>query len=159
MRCGVLQRGRHRELAILCVLSFLVMGDLCCSKGCHGTQSNRESTQSSSQLGHELGLSFPPSTRVLGVRRESGIDDAVLAKIEISKNEFQAFFAKTPIDPAAMRPGTGGFLGSDVDFWDPHKAPALKTGQGKSAAGRVLSIGVDESRPDIVVLYIMEFST
>jgi hypothetical protein len=46
-----------------------------------------------------------------------------------------------------------------MDFWDPHKAPALKTGQARNAAGRVLSIGVDESRPDIVVLYIMEFST
>jgi hypothetical protein len=74
-------------------------------------QANRESTQSLSELGRELGLTFPPSARVLRARRESGIDDAVLAKIEINKNEFQAFFAKTPIDPAAMRPDTGGLSG------------------------------------------------
>lgn len=69
------------------------------------------------------------------------------------------FLAKTPIDPSAMRPGTGGFLGSDVDFWDPHKAQGLKTRQARTAKGRVLSVGVDQSRPDVVILYIMEFGT
>ena len=122
-------------------------------------QTKQESTQSVSKLGSELGLSFPPSTRIVGIRRESGIDDAVQAKLEIGKDELASFLAKTPIDPSAMRPGTAGFLGSDVEFWDPHKAQGLKTGQAKTAKGRVLSVGVDQSRSDVVIVYIMEFGT
>lgn len=147
------------KIAILAIAVAVVSTNLCCSKGCQSMQTKQESTRSVSELGSELGLSFPPSTRIVGVRRESGIDDAVQAKLEIGKGELAGFLAKTPIDPSGMRPGTGGFLGSDVDFWDPHKVQGLKTGQAKTAKGRVLSVGVDQSRPDVVILYIMEFGT
>lgn len=119
-------------------------------------QANHQSSPSIPELNKELGLSLPAGAKIVGVRRESGIDDAVQAKVEIRKTELAGFIAKTPIDPEAMRPGTAGFLGADLDFWDPHKASALRTGQAKTPNGRVLSIGVDESRADIAVLYIMQ---
>jgi hypothetical protein len=133
--------------------------NLGCNKGGKSMNANHEASESISVLGKELGLAFPPSTRIVGVRRESGIDDMVQAKLEIGKEEFPGFFAKTPIDRSAMRPGTGGFLGSDVDFWDPHKSPALKTGQAQRAGQRALNIGVDESRAVAVVVYVMQYGT
>ena len=147
-----------RSVLLSTILS-LVSINLGCNKGCKDMNAHHEASESLSVLGQELGLDFPPSTRVVGIRRESGIDDAVQAKLEMGKEEFAGFFAKTPVDRSSMRPGTGGFLGSDVDFWDPHKAPALKTGQAQRSGRRSLNIGVDESRAEVVVVYIMQYRT
>ncbi|HET9953360.1 MAG TPA: hypothetical protein VFQ61_02590 [Polyangiaceae bacterium] len=138
---------------------MLAVGALHCSKGTKSMSSTTKPAESLPALSTELGLSFPASTRLIGVRREAGIDDAVQAKLEMSSADVPAFLASTPLDVSAMRSGTRGFLGADVDFWDPHKASALKTGQGMLPAGKALNIGVDESRGTIAVVYVMRHGT
>jgi len=67
--------------------------------------------------------------------------------------------AQTQIDPASFAPGTAGLLGSDKDFWDPHQAPALRTGQAKRPDARALNLGIDDSRPAVAVVYLVEHGT
>jgi hypothetical protein len=112
-----------------------------------------------SQLGKELGLEFPPSTRVLGVLRSNGMDDAVRVKLELAASELPAFLERTQIDGAAFRPGTRGMLGPDKDFWDPHQSQSLRTAQVARPNARSLNVGIDDSQGDRVVAYLMEHGT
>jgi hypothetical protein len=118
-----------------------------------------EAPESLSKLSQELGLEFPPSTRVLGVLRSNGMDDAVRVKLEIAASEFPSFLERTQIDRAALRPGTRGMLGPDKDFWDPHQSQSLRTGQVARPNARSLNLGFDESRGDTVIAYVMEHGT
>jgi hypothetical protein len=85
-------------------------------------EGKNEASESLSKLSMELGLSFPPSTRLIGVLRSNGMDDAVRVKLEIAATEFPSFLEQTGIDGAGLRPGTRGMLGPDRDFWDPHQS-------------------------------------
>jgi hypothetical protein len=118
-----------------------------------------EAPESLSKLSQELGLEFPPSTRVLGVLRSNGMDDAVRIKLEMSASEFPSFLDRTQIERAALRPGTRGMLGPDKDFWDPHQSQSLRTGQVARPNARSLNLGFDDSRGDVVVAYLMEHGT
>ena len=121
---------------------------------------NTRATESLVQLSAEVGLTLPPSTHVLGVRRISGgMDDALKLKIELPASALPTLLNQTGIPAESFEPGTGGLLGPDREFWDPHQAPALRTGQAKRAGGRVLNVGVDDSRPGLAVLFIMVHET
>ncbi len=87
------------------------------------------------------------------------MDDAVFVKLEIPKAEFETFWATTHIDRASMRPARPGILGPDDGFWDPDKASALSIGKVWRADARGLQIGLDESRPDVTVVFILEHGT
>lgn len=140
--------------ACLCLLS-LVMGSRCEKARKRGGASESPAT-----LSAELGLTFTPGTRVLGVHRDSGgMDDAVLLKLEIPKTEFETFWATTHIDRESMWPARPAMLGPDEDFWDPNKASALSIGKAARAGGRAMTIGLDESRPDVAVVFILEHGT
>ena len=114
--------------------------------------------ESLSQLSQQLGLAFPPSTRLVGVLRSNGMDDAVRVKLEIAGGALASFLDGTGIDRAALRPGTRGMLGPDKDFWDPHQSKALRTGQVARPNARSLSLGFDDSG-DPVIVYLMEHGT
>jgi hypothetical protein len=87
------------------------------------------------------------------------MDDIVRVKLEMASRELPSLVEQTQIDPAAFYPGTRGLLGSDKDFWDPHQAPALRTGQAKRPDARALNLGIDDSRPDVAVVYLVEHGT
>ena len=110
-------------------------------------------------LGHELNVALPPSTRVIGVERENGMDDLVGAKLEIPEPEWSHFIASTPIQPDAFRGGSRGMLGEDHGFWDPAQAPGLRTAQAVLPGTRVLNIGVSAPVNGIVVVYIVNHGT
>ncbi len=144
--------------------SFLLLG--ACALGCKARESGEgrmnaknEAPESLSQLSQELGLEFPPSTRLVGVLRSNGMDDAVRVKLEIAASEFPSFLERTQIDRSALRPGTRGMLGPDKDFWDPHQSQSLRTGQVARPNARSLNLGFDDSRGDQVVAYLMEHGT
>jgi hypothetical protein len=118
-----------------------------------------ETSESLTKLSTELGLQFPPSTRLIGVLRSNGMDDAVRVKLEIAPTEFPSFLEQTQIDRASLRPGTRGMLGPDRDFWDPHQSKALRTGQVSRPNARALNLGFDDSRDGAVVAYLMEHGT
>lgn len=145
--------------------SVVLLG-LCAVLGCKASDSGEgrmnaknEAPVSLSQLSQELGLQFPPSTRVLGVLRSHGMDDAVRVKLEIAASEFPSFLERTQIDRAGLSPGTRGMLGPDKDFWDPHQSQSLRTGQVARPNARSLNLGFDDSRGDSVIAYLMEHGT
>jgi hypothetical protein len=115
--------------------------------------------ESLSTLSKELGLTFPPSTRLGGVLRSSGMDDAVRFKLEMNTSEFPSFLAQTGVDPELTRPNMQGIFGPDRDFWDPHQAKSLRTGQVKRPDARALHVGYGEARPGTTVVYVMEHGT
>lgn len=110
-------------------------------------------------LGYELNVPLPPSTRVIGVERENGMDDLVSAKLEMAESEWPGFLASTPIQVDAFRPGARGMLGQDHGFWDPHRAAGLKTAQAPLPGARYLTVGVTAAVNGTVRVYIVNHGT
>ena len=149
---------RRREF--LEASAWALLGAIGCKDGETRMNANAEPTESLAALGKELDLVFPPSTRLIGVRRSpGGMDDAIRVKLELSPAELPSLLTQTKIAAESFRPGTRGMLGSDGDFWDPHASASIETGQVKRADGRVLNVGVDEGREGVAVLYVVEHGT
>jgi len=110
-------------------------------------------------LGHEVGLTFPTTARLLGVSREHGIDDLVRFKVELPRKDLAAFLSAAPVPPDAFEPGEGGLMGPDQGFWNPNRAASLRTGQAIHADHRTLNIGIADGGPATVFLYIVEHGT
>jgi hypothetical protein len=110
------------------------------------------------ELSRELTLAFPPGTRLVGVLRDSGMDDSVRAKLEMDGADFPKFLASTSIRVESLVPGAGGRMGPDRDFWDPHRAKGLRTAQviRPGEEHRVLNVGVAEAGSGLVAVYIVE---
>jgi hypothetical protein len=146
-----------------CACLGICLGFLAGFAACrHGerTVSDDRLAESIDALSAEVGLKFSPSTHLLGVHRMTrGIDDAIQAKVELPMAELPALLSQTQIDAESFEPGTGGLLGPDDEFWDPHKASSIRTGQGKRPDGRVINVGIDEGKPGVAVVYIMVHET
>lgn len=113
-----------------------------------------------SELGRDVGLKLPSSGRVLGLRRERGIDDAVLAKIELPASEWKKIASQPPLDSAELKSENKAYLPDDDGWWDPNRAPSLRAAQIQMPEARVLNIGVVEpTKAGTVVLYIMNHGT
>jgi len=110
------------------------------------------------ELGTEVGLAFPPSSRLLGVSRENGMDDLVMFKVELPRRDLASFLATCPVPADEFEEGSAGLLGPDQGFWDPSKALHLRTGQIVRHA-RATNVGVDDGRPEIAILYIVDHGT
>ncbi len=110
-------------------------------------------------LGAELGVTFPPGARLVGMKRENGMDDMVCAKVAIAPETLPAFLASAPLAPETFRSGSRGFLLSNQDWWDPDSALHLRTGQAHMPGARALNIGVDDGHPGVVYLYIVNHGT
>lgn len=145
--------GAFRVVSILFALAA--------APSCHGKGRDTMTKRSCDPvaLGHELNVPLPPSTRVVGVERENGMDDLVSAKLEMAESEWPVFLASTPIQPDAFRPGPRGMLGEDHGFWDPHQAAGLKTAQAPLPGARWLNIGVSSAVNGTVVVYIVNHGT
>jgi hypothetical protein len=136
-----------------------LLGLLACNTEASQRPGAAPPVESLASLGTELSIQFPPSTRLIGVRRSHGMDDIVRIKLELAPEDLDSLIAQTQIDPRSFAPGTGGLLGSDKDFWDPHSAPALRTAQAKRPDARALNLGIDDSRPAVAVVYLVEHGT
>lgn len=147
-----------RQMFIRASLAWL-LGVFACNTQERAPPSDSQPVETLAALSTELRLQFPPSTRLIGVRRSHGMDDIVRVKLEMASGELPWLVAQTQIDPGAFYPGTRGLLGSDKDFWNPHQAPALRTGQAKRPDARALNLGIDDSRPDVAVVYLVEHGT
>jgi hypothetical protein len=110
-------------------------------------------------VGKEIAVAFPAGAKLIGVHRESGMDDLVAVKIEISSTDWVPFLGRTPIDPNLFRSGERGLLGPDDGFWDPHKARNLRTAEAPLPNARVLNIGYDDSRGNVFVVYLVNHGT
>jgi hypothetical protein len=126
---------------------------LACNRG----GSNMQSDVSIEQLGKRLGLQLPPGTQVVGVENESGLDDAIFAKLRVPSAYSQQFIRECGV--TRLEPHLADLLGPDRGFWDPHQANKLKVGDIPQASTRGLVIGVDESHADALVVYVMNHGT
>jgi hypothetical protein len=142
-----------------CLVTVLVLTfSLCCSAKGKKAMTAKEPTELET-LGRDLGLSFPEGTTVVGIERQEGMDDMLRAKLQMSAEAARRFLEHAPVRSDAFRPGVRGLLGADKDWWDPHQAKRLRSGQANLDGARVLNIGVDEARPDAVVVYIVNHGT
>lgn len=139
--------GQHAALAVLLAAAPLALA-------CREHRA-RDRSQSPESAGREVTVDFPPSARLLGVHRERGMDELIAVKVEMPAADWPGFLEGTPMDPKLFEPGEGGLLGPDEGFWDPHQAKNLHTSQAQLPGNRVLNIGYDDSRGDVVVVYVV----
>jgi hypothetical protein len=110
-------------------------------------------------LATKTGLSIPPTAQLVGIENDDRGEQYLRAKLVLNAADWSAFSHGMPVARDSMDPGTGGFLGQDKAWWDPHAAPGLRTGQVERQAGVYLNIGVDDSNPNAVRVYIVQHGT
>ena len=115
--------NRH---AVLLAWLVLVSAPVAC-RDRKTAMDGREPTASLNDLAHELKLTFPPTTRLIGVLRDQGMDDRARVKVEMNAADVPAFLGATPIESTSFRPGPRGRLGEDSGFWNPNHASKLRT--------------------------------
>ena len=147
-------------------LFLTLLGTIASAAACRDTEVTRNqpmttssSTTDIAELTRATGLELPKAARLVGVEREDRGEAHLRAKLIMSRDEWAAFSAKLPIPNDLMEPGTGGFLGQDQDWWDPHAARELRTGQIQRQPGVYLNVGVDDSNPSAVSVYIVQHGT
>ena len=137
--------------------AYILIGFVACkSKGPQGTRQVQEALES---VGKEVGLVFPDGSRLVGVHRERGADDLIAVKVEMPAAAWPSFVATTPIDPTLFRRGERGLLGPDDGFWDPHVSKNLRTAETPLPHARVLNLGYDDSRGNVISVYIVNHGT
>lgn len=110
-------------------------------------------------LATKAGLSIPPTAQLVGIENDDRGEQYLRAKLVLNAADWSAFSHGMPVARDSMDPGTGGFLGQDKAWWDPHAARGLRTGQVERQAGVYLNIGVDDSNPNAVSVYIVQHGT
>jgi hypothetical protein len=111
-------------------------------------------------LNAELPVYIPESARLLGVRRESGMDDLIQVKLEMSAVEFATFVASSPLARQPLESWeNNGIWGFDHDFWDPHRVPNLRSAETGYPDARSFRLGIDERKPGVVVVYLVDHGT
>jgi hypothetical protein len=153
-----LNAHRNRGLPIAALAVFATLGSFACKSKARQDMSERQGDTLES-VGKEIAMAFPASTKLLGVHRERGADDLVALKVEMAAADWPGFLARTPIDATLFRPGERGLLGPDDGFWDPHKAKNLRTAEAALPNARVLNIGYDDSRGNVVVVFVVNHGT
>jgi hypothetical protein len=152
------EKNRLARLGLLLLLSVGVA----CGSSKEKTMSKpvaSDSVQQREALAKQLGLDIPASARVLGVERQSEGDALLRAKLQMTSKDWSTLLKSSSVDPEAMSPGTGGLLGPDHGWWDPHAAKNLRTGQALIAPGTYLNLGFDDSNADPVTVFIVKHGT
>ncbi len=100
------------------------------------------------------------SARLLGVRRQNGMDDLIQVKLEMSAADLPAFLASSPLAKQPLESWERhGIFGPDHDFWDPHQVPNLRSAATGYPDARSFRLGIDERRPGVVVIYLVDHGT
>ena len=110
-------------------------------------------------LSEKVGLVFPAGTELLGVRGESGMDEALFAKVAIGAADWAAFLTRSPFEEADFDEGKRYLLEPDNGWWDPESVPSLPTAQAPLPESRYLNVGVDRRDPARFVVYLMWHET
>lgn len=105
-------------------------------------------------LAKELGVVLPPHTTILGVERESGMDDRVRAKLLLSPTAVD----QLPVSADQLSRGAGR-LGVDRGFWNPNTTPGIHSGQVPLSNGRFLNVGVADGQGDEKIVFLVNHGT
>ena len=152
----LLPHGRGSLCKIFIMAILLAVAPLFTS--CNGCSAKKQaqSVDTLESAGKEVGVRFPASAKFIGIHREEwGMDSSFEVKVEIPAADWPGFLASTPIDPKEFGPGGRGLVGGDAGFWDPRQAKNLRTAQADLPDKRVLNIGYDDSRGNLIVVYVV----
>ena len=118
------------------------------------------SQQRLAQMGSRVGLTFPPSARLLTTSSsDRGLDDAVHAKVEMTAVDYAEFIAASPLAAEPFVAEKRFMLGKNRGDWDPETPPALPTAQVRLPNASVINLGVDRSGGASVVVYVFWHET
>jgi hypothetical protein len=110
------------------------------------------------QLSRELSLLLPPTTKVLGIQRERGIDDMIRAKLEMNTADWRQLLSVAPFREQDMSSENRAYLGRDSGWWDPGAAKGLKAVQVVLPGPRALNVGVAPGSGTVIV-YVVNHGT
>lgn len=111
------------------------------------------------ELSDKLGLTFPQGTELLAVSSESGIDDALFAKLSMAPESWSAFLSEVPLTEADFSEDKRYLLGPNDGSWAPEQPSSLPTAQAGLANNEFLNVGVDRSDPARLIVYLMWHQT
>ena len=108
-------------------------------------------------LSERVGFALPEGTTVVRATPFAGREGLVRAKLEMQPSMVRSLLAVTGIPD--LRAGDPDLLGPDRGYWDPHKAARLRIGSTELPDLRWVMVGLDESRPDVTVVYLKVHGT
>lgn len=138
---------------------FLVVFTLSIA-GCQGRSSTEpvvpmNQNEQLALLSTEVGLEFPPDTKILGMRDDqSGLDGAVFAKLQLEAGQWDALLSASPFVNEPFEDTKRYLLGPEDGWWDPKTPSLLPTASLNLPGGKVLNLGVDQSDSDVTTLYV-----
>lgn len=144
-----------RGILVLFGLLFLVALAFTTFMNAEDARNNKESL---SQLAQQVGVPFPPEARLLGARRERGIDEYVMFKVELPAALLPAFMGTLPFSDDDARPGDNAPFGADDGFFDPSTTSLEHFYEGY-AAERALKLGITPAKNGWVTVYVVSFQT
>ncbi len=104
-------------------------------------------------------VTFPKSTRPIGIWYQYGMDDAICLKIEIAKSDLGVFIRESPLSNEKLENDWRFLLEPDKGWWDPSKPKILLSGQAGLPNAQFLNIGIDYLPDDKVIIYLMWHET
>jgi hypothetical protein len=110
-------------------------------------------------IAQRIGLTFPPSARLLSTSSSRGLDDSISLKVEMSASDYDGFIAASPLAGEAFVAEKRFLLGKNSGDWDPESPGQLPTAQVRLPNANVINLGCDRSRSDVTVAYIFWHET
>jgi hypothetical protein len=148
------------SLLLVCCLA-VAPGCISCSEVRHSVSQFSEqdiTREKLQQYERSMHLTFPGSTRALNAAYESGgPDDAVFLKVEMDKQDVEAFVKNSPFANANLRSDQSPIHNrQDLPWWDPDGAKTYKAGQVILPSNGALNMQVDLDDEMKAVVYLTQ---
>ena len=134
----------------MCMFGFLSLFLVACKE----KKENANEPERIELVGKEIGLALPHNTKVLGFRRESGLDDMIQVKLEMPVSDWNSFLKGLPIRQGDFREEKRFLLGADGGWWNPQSHSELPTCQIQQKNNRFVNMGFYKKSTTIVVYIV-----
>jgi len=110
-------------------------------------------------LGRELGVKFPPSSRLIKLERQNGMDDMVRLQIALPTRDLPTFISDSSIPTEKFREGAVSCFLPPDEFWDASRALHMRSFEAGLPGARSWCLGIDDGQPGTAYIYIMNYGT
>jgi len=149
------------HLLILCLL-FLTI-DVSCKKAVPPTTDINKERQKLVELGQIMHISFPSSARLLNYKHQRGMDDVILLKIEIPRDDIKKLIEGSLFSNKVLRcPEDNPIPHISItgpQWWKVKSVKKWESGQVKLPDTKYLNILLDLDRQDKIIVYLEWFET
>ena len=157
-------RTLNKVPSVLIGSLFVVLGCISCGGvGGRTTEfSEQDITKEKLQQFEKLMyFTFPASTRALNAAVESGgLDASAYLKVEMDKQDLEAFVKNSPFSSAYLRNDQKGIINQrDLTWWNPEAVKTYRSGQVMLPSSDYLNILIDSDPEKKVVVYLLWFET